>query len=139
MRRSITLLVAITTSAVVLAFVLPLGLLVQTLARDRALAGAAQDVQQVATILVQADDRDTLEQFVELVDGRSARSVGVRLADGTRIGTDVPPDDSSAMRTALAGTGLTEETGDEVPLGLEAGAVVTVGGDVSSQAPSLFA
>ena len=45
MRRRISLLVAATTSAVILAFLIPLGLLVRTLAEDRAIAGASQEAQ----------------------------------------------------------------------------------------------
>ena len=45
MRRRISLLVAATTSAVILAFLIPLGMLVRTLAEDRAIAGASQEAQ----------------------------------------------------------------------------------------------
>lgn len=109
MRRRIAWLVAATTSAVVLAFVLPLGLLVQTLAEDRALAGAGQDVQQVATILAQVDgSAEALEPFVLLVDSRSPRTVGVLLPDGTRIGAGVPADGDASLATALGGRAVTD-------------------------------
>lgn len=112
MRRRIAWLVAATTSAVVLALVLPLGLLVQTLAEDRALAGAGQDVQQVATILVQVDgSADALAPFVALVDSRSPRTVGVLLPDGTRIGEGVPADGDGSLATALGGRAVTDREG----------------------------
>ena len=113
MRRRIAWLVAATTSAVVLAFVIPLGLLVKTLAEDRALTAAGQDVQQVANALVAGGagvgtDPAALEQLVTFVDDGSARSVGVRLPDGTRVGGAVPPDDTAAVAAALGGAGSTE-------------------------------
>lgn len=107
MRRRIAWLVAATTSAVVLAFVIPLGLLVQTLAEDRALSNARQDVQQVANVLVGGADPAALAQFVAIVDGRSSRAVGVLLPDGTRIGEAVPPDGTPDLTRALEGTGST--------------------------------
>ena len=51
MRRQIGLLIAATTSAVVLAFVIPLCLLVRTLAEDRALANADQEARNVAILV----------------------------------------------------------------------------------------
>lgn len=51
MRRQIGLLTAATTSAVVLAFVIPLCLLVHTLAEDRALANADQEARNVAILV----------------------------------------------------------------------------------------
>src|ERR1035437_8900628 len=51
MRRKIALLVAATTSAVIIAFLIPLGMLVRTLAEDRAIAGASQEAQGVATVV----------------------------------------------------------------------------------------
>ncbi len=107
MRRRIAWLVAATTSAVVLAFVIPLGLLVQTLAEDRALSNARQDVQQIANVLVGGADAAALAQLVAIVDDRSVRTVGVRLPDGTRIGEAVPPDGTPDLARALEGTGST--------------------------------
>ena len=51
MRRKISLLVAATTSAVIIAFLIPLAMLVRTLAEDRAVAGASQEAQGVATLV----------------------------------------------------------------------------------------
>ena len=109
MRRRIAWLVAATTSAVVLAFVIPLGLLVKTLAEDRALTAAGQDVQQVANALVAGGaDPAAIEQIVTFVDDGSPRTVGVRLPDGTRVGNAVPPDGTAALAAALGGEGSTE-------------------------------
>lgn len=116
MRRRIAWLVAATTSAVVLAFVIPLGLLVQTLAQDRALAGASQDVQQVATFLVGSRDPQdpqataSLQQFVTIVESRSPWRVGVLLPDGTRVGQGVPPDGDEQLAAALEGRASTDRS-----------------------------
>ena len=51
MQRQIAWLVVATTSAVVLAFLIPLGLLVRTISEDRALATASQEAQSVAALV----------------------------------------------------------------------------------------
>jgi len=93
MRRRISLLVAATTSAVILAFLIPLGLLVRTLAEDRAVAGASQEAQQVATLAAGVSDIRQLTDLVNLVDQKSPRATSVLLPDGTLIAvrtTSVP-------------------------------------------------
>src|SRR5665811_2480820 len=90
MRRQISLLVAATTSAVILAFLIPLGLLVRTLAEDRAVAGASQEAQGVATIVAGVSDVGQLTDLVGLIDQRSGRATSVLLPDGTLIGTAPP-------------------------------------------------
>src|SRR5665647_3639925 len=90
MRRRITLLVAATTSAVILAFLIPLGLLVRTLAEDRAVAGASQEAQQVATLAAGVSDIPQLTDLVNLVDQKSPRATSILLPDGTLIGTAPP-------------------------------------------------
>ena len=87
MRRRISLLVAATTSAVILAFLIPLGMLVRTLAEDRAIAGASQEAQAVATLVAGVNDESQLTDLVGLVDQRSQRATSVLLPDGTLIGT----------------------------------------------------
>ena len=96
MRRRISLLVAATTSAVILAFLIPLGLLVRTLAEDRAVAGASQEAQQVATLAAGVSDIRQLTDLVNLVDQKSPRATSVLLPDGTLIGTAPPGSPQSA-------------------------------------------
>ena len=85
MRRQIAWLVVATTSAVVLAFLIPLGLLVRTLAEDRALASANQEAQSVAALVATVDDRATSSaQLVALNDQRSPLSTSVLLPGGDR-------------------------------------------------------
>ena len=110
MRRRISLLVAATTSAVILAFLIPLGMLVRTLAEDRAVAGARQEAQGVATLVAGVSDVGQLTNLVGLANQRSQRATSVLLPDGTLIGT-APPGSSewnaAAVSRARAGNAFT--------------------------------
>jgi signal transduction histidine kinase len=91
MRRQIGWLTAATTSAVVLAFVIPLCLLVRTLAEDRALANADQEARNVAILVsgLHADPR--LARLVRRVDERSPEaSTSLLMSDGRVLGTTDP-------------------------------------------------
>ena len=101
MRRRISLLVAATTSAVILAFLIPLGMLVRTLAEDRALAGASQEAHGVATLVAGVSDEGQLTNLVGLANQRSQRATSVLLPDGTLIGT-APPGSSAWNAGAVA-------------------------------------
>ena len=110
MRRRISFLVAATTSAVILAFLIPLGLLVRTLAEDRAIAGASQEAQAVATLVAGVNDESQLTDLVGLVDQRSRRATSVLLPDGTLIGTAPPGSrqwNAAAVSRARAGEAFT--------------------------------
>jgi signal transduction histidine kinase len=133
MRRRISFLVAATTSAVILAFLIPLGLLVRTLAEDRAIAGASQEAQAVAGIVAGVNDESQLTDLVGLVDQRSRRATSVLLPDGTLIGTAPPGSrqwNDAAVSRARAGEAFTL-MGDQnaqvvVPVVTERGTVVVV-------------
>jgi len=85
-RRRITLLVGATTSAVVVAFVVPLCLLIASLAQDRAVNDARQLVQGVATVVATVPS-DSLENTVDLFVSQGAR-VTVVTPSGTAYGTE---------------------------------------------------
>ena len=120
MRRRISLLVAATTSAVVLAFVIPLCLLVRTMAADRALADADQEARSTAVLVSSLHGRPTLADAVASSDARSRALTTVVLADGTRIGPARGASDSaqlaraapptSALLRARAGAAYTQRT-----------------------------
>ena len=99
MRRKISLLVAATTSAVIIAFLIPLGMLVRTLAEDRAVAGASQEAQGVATLVAGVTDESQLATLVNLNDQRSPRATSVVMPDGRLIGT--PPPESAAANAEV--------------------------------------
>jgi len=131
MRRRISLLVAATTSAVILAFLIPLGMLVRTLAEDRAIAGASQEAQGVATLVAGVNDESQLTDLVGLVDQRSQRATSVLLPDGTVIGTappGSPTTNARAVSRARAGEAFTliqnESAQVVVPVVTERGTVV---------------
>ena len=131
MRRRISWLVAATTSAVILAFLIPLGMLVRTLAEDRAIAGASSDARYVATLVAGVNDESQLTDLVGLVDQRSQRVTSVLLPDGTLIGTAPPgsaKSNSTAVSRARAGEAFTliqaESALVVVPVFTERGMVV---------------
>ncbi|MGZ4484910.1 MAG: sensor histidine kinase [Nocardioidaceae bacterium] len=90
MRRRIALLVAATTSAVVLAFVIPLCLLVRTMAQDRAMAAANQDARNVAILVSGLGDRPRVADLISTVNRRSDASTSVLTRDGRVLGRPDP-------------------------------------------------
>ena len=104
MRARLTLLVAATTVLVLLAFLVPLALLVRQVAADRALSRAGDVVQ---TIVPLAGDPDALRLAVAV----QPVPVSVFLPDGSVLGT--PAAATPAVRlAALRGQALTVDTGD---------------------------
>lgn len=93
MRRQIGWLVAATTSAIILAFVIPLCLLVRTLAEDRALSNGQQEAQSVAAV-VSSLPAERIDQAVDLLADPAQRTTSVLLPGGQVAGA---PD--AAMRT----------------------------------------
>ena len=108
MRRRITLLVAATTSVVLLAFLLPAALLVQRVAEARALDTARQQVQ----FLVPAAGLDAPDVVRSTLGGlRVGPQLAVRWSDGTWLAArgatpdgEVPA--SAAVADSAAGTRL---------------------------------
>jgi signal transduction histidine kinase len=102
-RQRITLLVAATTSVVLLAFLLPAALLVSRVAEARALDTAQAQLQ----LLVPTVGFDDPEEVAAALVGasRDGRSVGVRWTDGAWLGAegrlgDGPSPDSAAVVAA---------------------------------------
>ncbi len=106
MRRRISWLVLATTSAVILVFVIPLGLLVRTLAHDRAVAGASEEARSIAVVVAGVPDTAQLTDLVHLVLSRSTRRTSVLLPDGTVVGSPAAADPSLVTR-ARAGAAFT--------------------------------
>jgi signal transduction histidine kinase len=111
MRRRMTLLVAATTSAVVVSFVVPLCLLVSTLAEDRAMATADQEARNVAILVASIDDEDRLADLVSGLDTTDGTTTQVLTADGRQLG------------------GGPEMSGDEVQRAVDGEAFTVVDGD----------
>lgn len=85
MRRRVLVLVAATTSLVLIAFLVPLALLLRTVAADRAVQAATSQVQTLSS-LVATSDRAGLALTVQQLDATSAADVTVFLPDGTLVG-----------------------------------------------------
>jgi signal transduction histidine kinase len=87
-RRRVLALVAATTSLVLVAFLVPLALLLRTVAADRAVQGASTQAQALSSLVATAD-RASLALSVQQVDATSPADVTVFLPDGTRLGAPV--------------------------------------------------
>jgi signal transduction histidine kinase len=102
-RSRLTLLVAATTSLVLLAFLIPLALLVRAVAEDRAV-GRATAATQALVPLVAGGDADAIAQAASA----SAYPITVFLPDGGQVGA--PATRTPAVRLAATGRSLTVAT-----------------------------
>jgi signal transduction histidine kinase len=111
-RRRFALLVAATTSAVVLAFVIPLALLVRTLAEDRAIRVATVQAQCIAGAATNVTD--PVRREASFQDCSRERSAGpqptVVFPDGTVLGPMPPPNDPALVAARTDGTAQTVRT-----------------------------
>lgn len=89
MRRQLTLAAAAIASMIVIAFLVPLALVVRTIAADRALAAAQQSANGLVPVLTTYDDRAQLEQVVAGTNTGDPSYVSVFLADGSQLGAPV--------------------------------------------------
>ncbi|MGW3628481.1 sensor histidine kinase [Streptomyces sp. NPDC000880] len=97
MRRRLTLLVAATMCLALLAFVVPLALLLRTVAQDRATVAASADAQSLVSVVGTADPA-TVRFSVEQTAATSRGPVTVFLPDGSVLGTPAPR--TTAVRLA---------------------------------------
>jgi len=128
MRRRISWLVVVTTSTVVVSFVIPLCLLVRTLAEDRAMAAADQEARSVAILVAGLDGSPQLGSLVARIDRRNAPTTTVLTTDGRQLGSGPPMADDPDVRRALAGEAFTvvDDSGGRVlvPVLVEDGTAV---------------
>ncbi|GAA4505583.1 HAMP domain-containing sensor histidine kinase [Actinoallomurus oryzae] len=87
MRRSLALVSAAVTSMVALAFLVPLGLMVREIARDRALADAERQAGSLAPALAISTNRAAIERAVASTQAGEAGRVAVHLPGRATIGT----------------------------------------------------
>lgn len=111
MRRRLLLVVLAASTLVVAAFAVPLGLLVRTVAEDRALDAAERDAAALAPVLALTDDVDLLTAAVERTATGGDDRLVVWLPDDRLIGDAADTKDgrdprSTADAVALARTGL---------------------------------
>jgi signal transduction histidine kinase len=101
---------AATTSMVVLAFLIPLAILVQTVVRDRALNAAELEARSLAPLLATEHDPAILQNAINSVSSGGAGQMTVYLADGTVLGHALIPDANVAL--ARRGRAFTTPMGD---------------------------
>jgi signal transduction histidine kinase len=98
-RRQIVWLVAATTSVVVLAFVLPLALLIQSFARVGAMAIAQQEAQGAELLIMSLHSDPRLEDLIASLDSRTARSsASVVTPAGSVYGAPIDLTDPDVVR-----------------------------------------
>lgn len=85
MRWRLALLVAAAMTLVLLAFLVPLALLLRGVAADRAVSAAATQAQSLAVLVATADPQ-SLRLAVEQLNVDAGRPVTVHLPDGTTVG-----------------------------------------------------
>jgi signal transduction histidine kinase len=123
-------LVAATTSAVILAFVVPLCLLVRELAQDRAMAAAEQEARNVAILVSQLQGAPSLPRLVADVDADTPAKTSLLTPDGSTLGTAADdlvddPDVRRAAKERRAFTIMTAQGGKVlVPVVTESGTFV---------------
>jgi signal transduction histidine kinase len=118
MRRRLTLLVAATTSLVLVAFLVPLALLVRTVAADRALSGATLEAESLSS-LVATVDRQPLSVALDQASASGGRPVTVFFPDGSTVGASAPR--SAAVDLAARGNSVTAKVagGQEILVAVE--------------------
>jgi signal transduction histidine kinase len=90
MRRRLVVLAAANTLMVALAFLVPLALLVRTLARDRALNDAELEAQSLAPVLALTQEPTTLEAAVRATGAGADGRLTIFLPGGDRVGARAP-------------------------------------------------
>lgn len=107
MRRRLLLVVLAASTLVVVAFAVPLGLLVRTVAEDRAMDAAERDASALAPVLALTDDTERLTAAVERTATGADGRLAIWLPDGRVIGgADGDRGGGTQQSLALARTGL---------------------------------
>jgi signal transduction histidine kinase len=87
MRRRLALTTAAVAVMIVAAFLVPLALLVRSIAEDRALAAADRGAATLAPVIAAVDDETAVTQVVDATNASDIGAVTVFLSDGTILGT----------------------------------------------------
>ncbi len=90
MRRQVSILVAVISAALVASFVIPLLLLVRTLAEDRGMAVASQQANTVAVLVSSLHEDPRVADLLSPSLSKSPALTSVVLADGTVLGAPWP-------------------------------------------------
>ena len=110
MRRRLALMAAATTSMVVVAFLIPLGLAVQTIATNQALNDAEVGARSLAPAIATVHDSLVLADLVRTANSTSSGRMSLFLPDGQILGEPAVIDDNvSLARGGRAFTTFTSE------------------------------
>lgn len=104
MRSRITWLVLAATSTMVVSFVVPLCLLVRTLAQDRAMAAADQEARNVAILVAGLAQQGQLADLIGVINDGHSPVTSVLTAQGTQIGPGSPMATDPDVARARSGT-----------------------------------
>ncbi|THV42900.1 HAMP domain-containing sensor histidine kinase [Glycomyces buryatensis] len=117
MRARLTLLVGATATLILLAFAIPMAILLKNSAAQEAIASAEQE-GQLLTPIVSTGDVGRVENVVQTYNASGAYPVTVFWPDGTVTGEQVPR--SNAVELAARGQSFTAETagGREILYGI---------------------
>lgn len=117
MRRRLILLVTATVVLVLVAFAVPLGMLLYSANAERVMSSATQEVEVLVTTVATAE-RATVEATVEIINFESDYPVTVFWPDGTTSGAQT--ERTSAVELAALGRSITAEAdgGREVLFGV---------------------
>ena len=107
MRRQIVLLTIAATTSVVIAFIVPLALVVRNLIETRAINDASRSAQTLATVVASVSP-DRLESAIAAAGLHPSARVSLFLEDGTVIGTVAPAPDVNSLALARAGRAFTQ-------------------------------
>lgn len=107
MRLRIVALVVATSSLVLVSFLVPLALVLRTLAADRAVSTATVEAQAMAPLVTSLSPR-SLQLAVAQVNAASSTPVTIFLPDGMVVGEPAPV--SASIRLALRGQSFSTST-----------------------------
>ncbi|HEX6468385.1 MAG TPA: HAMP domain-containing sensor histidine kinase, partial [Streptosporangiaceae bacterium] len=121
MRRRLALLVAATTSLVLVAFLVPLALLVRSVAADRAVSSATLQAQSLSSLVATADPT-SLNLTVQQLNATGRHPITVFLPDGAVVGA--PAGVTPGVELARRGTSITVTApgGREILVSVQGGA-----------------
>lgn len=112
MRRRLVLLAAATTLTVTLAFLVPLAIVVRTLARDRALNAAELEAQSLAPVLALTSEPAALAIAVRSTASGADGRMTIYLPDGSHVGAQETP--GASLELARRGRSFSSAVPDGV-------------------------
>ncbi|MEU6093372.1 HAMP domain-containing sensor histidine kinase [Streptomyces sp. NPDC047079] len=132
MRWALVKVCVAVTTMVVVAFAVPLGLVIKEMARDRAFSNAEREAAAIAPALSITTDREELERVVASAGSGDGIAVHIPAGDGTKaadIGLRRAPGDDIEMTRRLGRASTTEVPGGFTllqPTALSSGAIAVV-------------